>query len=69
MKEATGELNMTIIVIIAAGVIITLLIPFLKGVFDNIKEDWDTNRAKQNQTFPYKYERLNDYFCIDDLGL
>ncbi len=42
MKEATGELNMTVITIVAVGVILGLFIPWLKNtVFPGIQEKWD----------------------------
>jgi hypothetical protein len=40
MKEATGELNMTIIVIIAVAAILGFLTIFLPDVFRDIRERW-----------------------------
>lgn len=42
MKEATGELNMTIITVIAIAAIGVFLWNFLPGILDNIKENWKT---------------------------
>ena len=45
MKEATGELNMTIIVIIAAGAILLFLSDILwPEIRDDIKKRWDKTK-------------------------
>ncbi|MEG0994465.1 MAG: hypothetical protein RSE91_00625 [Bacilli bacterium] len=43
MKEATGELNMTVIVIIAAAAILAFLAILLPKIFDSISKKWDDN--------------------------
>lgn len=40
MKEATGELNMTIVVIIAVGAVLAFLTMFMPDIFKQIKDDW-----------------------------
>jgi hypothetical protein len=47
MKEATGELNMTVIVIIAAVLILTFLNGFLRDTFRNIQERWQGGEGRQ----------------------
>lgn len=41
MKEVTGELNLTIIVIVAVGLILVFVSSFLPEVFDSIKNRWN----------------------------
>lgn len=41
MKEATGELNMTIITVIAIAAIGVFLWGFLPGILEGIKENWE----------------------------
>ena len=40
MKEASGELSMTLIVIIAAGVILAIFMAFRKPIGDAINNMW-----------------------------
>ena len=40
MKEASGELSMTLIVIVAAGVILSLFMAFREPIMDAIKSKW-----------------------------
>ena len=40
MKEASGELSMTLIVIIAAGAILAIFLAFRQPIFDMINEKW-----------------------------
>ncbi|MDD3048867.1 MAG: hypothetical protein PHQ89_02620 [Bacilli bacterium] len=42
MKEATGELNMTIITVIAIAAIGIFLWMFLPGILENIQDNWDS---------------------------
>ena len=56
MKEASGELSMTLIVIIAAGVILTIFMIFRKPILDKINSTWsgffeqgDTANQQTNQ--------------------
>lgn len=41
MKEASGELSMTLIVIIAAGVILGIFMLFKEPITDAIKDTWN----------------------------
>ena len=41
MKEATGELNMTIITVIAIAAIGVFLWAFLPGILENIRSTWE----------------------------
>lgn len=40
MKEATGELNMTVIVIIAAAAILAFVTLILPNIFNSINNSW-----------------------------
>ncbi|MDD6224535.1 MAG: hypothetical protein PUB18_06025 [bacterium] len=55
MKEATGELNMTLITIIAVGAILGILWFLWPTIQDTIEETWNTasdqNRCPQGQTW------------------
>lgn len=42
MKEATGELNMTLVTIIAIAAVLAFVTFFLPGVFDSVSDKWDT---------------------------
>jgi len=45
MKAATGELNLTIIVIIAIGLIAAFLYPFIKNtIFPSIENGWNNSQ-------------------------
>jgi hypothetical protein len=41
MKEATGELNMTIITVIAIAAIGVFLWNFLPGILEGIRDNWE----------------------------
>lgn len=43
MKEATGELNMTIVTIVAIGVVLGFVTMFLPGILDQISSGWESN--------------------------
>jgi len=43
MKDSMGELNFTIIIIVAAAAILAFLMPFLGDIFDNITDRWNDN--------------------------
>ncbi len=47
MKEATGELNMTIVVVIAVAAILTFVGLFLPKIFNQINDRW--GNAAQNE--------------------
>ena len=42
MKEASGELNMTLVTIIAIGIILTVAVAFLPDIMNGIKGKWGT---------------------------
>jgi hypothetical protein len=44
MKEATGELNMTVITVIAIAAIGGFLMLFLPGIIDTIKSNWNASQ-------------------------
>jgi hypothetical protein len=46
MKEASGELNMTIVVIIAVGAVLAFLTIFLPDVFKSIRESWQKDKTE-----------------------
>jgi len=53
MKEASGELSMTLIVIVAAGVILAIFLAFREPITDAISNMWGNftnqgNAAQQN---------------------
>ena len=41
MKEATGELNMTLVTIIAIAAVLTFVTAFLPNILDSIGQSWD----------------------------
>lgn len=49
MKEATGELNMTVITVIAIAIIGAALAIFLPGIIKNIQDQW--NHDKLNNEY------------------
>lgn len=50
MKEATGELNMTVITVIAIAAIGVFLWAFLPGILENIKDSWGQGSCPQGQS-------------------
>jgi hypothetical protein len=48
MKEATGELNMTVITVIAIAAIGVFLFAFLPGILDSIKNNWNKSDCTVN---------------------
>ncbi len=45
MKEATGELNMTVITVIAIAIIGAALAIFLPGIIKNITDQWNAQSS------------------------
>lgn len=43
MKEATGELNMTLVTIIAIAAVLTFVTMFLPGILESIGDKWDNS--------------------------
>lgn len=46
MKEATGELNMTLVTIIAIAAVLTFVTAFLPNILDSIGSSWDDAEKK-----------------------
>ena len=49
MKEATGELNMTIITVIAVAALGVFLWAFLPGILKGIQTNWDEGQCTPTQ--------------------
>lgn len=47
MKEATGELNMTLVTIIAIAAVLTFVTMFLPKILNSVGKSWD-NGTDQN---------------------
>lgn len=45
MKEATGELNMTLITVLAIGAILAFVTLFVPDILDSIKDNWGKDTA------------------------
>ncbi len=41
MKEATGELNMTLVTIIAIAAVLTFVVAFLPNILSGIGQKWE----------------------------
>ena len=52
MKEATGELNMTLVTIIAIAAVLTFVVAFLPGILDSIGGKWDDSVGTECHTNP-----------------
>lgn len=50
MKEATGELNMTVVTIVLIGVIMAFFTVFWPTIRTNIQEQWEKNVNSQTNT-------------------
>ncbi|HHT38782.1 MAG TPA: hypothetical protein GXZ95_05200 [Mollicutes bacterium] len=48
MKEATGELNMTVITVIAIAAVGAFLFAFLPGILQSIRDNWDKSNCTTN---------------------
>lgn len=59
MKEATGELNMTVITVIAIAAIGAFLAFFLPQIIDTIKSNWDAS-----QNCPSGYAKQSNGTCV-----
>lgn len=63
MKEASGELNMTLITIIAIGVILVIFYAFKDQIANAIDNIWkDQENSYQEQTYLEDNTVYNDYF-------
>ena len=45
MKEATGELNMTLVTIIAIAAVLTFVVAFLPGILNTVGSKWNDAEA------------------------
>lgn len=43
MKEATGELNMTLVTILAVAAILAFVVFFVPQILDSVEESWGRN--------------------------
>lgn len=43
MKEATGELNMTLVTVLAVAAILIFVTAFVPTILDGIKDTWNKN--------------------------
>ncbi len=48
MKEASGELSMTLIVIVAAGAVLAIFLAFRGPIFNTINNMWGKFSGQQN---------------------
>lgn len=48
MKEATGELNMTLVTIIAIAAVLTFVVAFLPNILGSIGDKWDDSMNSTN---------------------
>lgn len=48
MKEATGELNMTLVTIIAIAAVLTFVVAFLPKILGSIGDKWDEGMNGDN---------------------
>ena len=48
MKEATGELNMTLVTIIAIAAVLTFVVAFLPNILGSIGQKWDDEMGNTN---------------------
>lgn len=46
MKEATGELNMTLVTVLAVAAVLAFVVLFLPNVLGSIQESWGRNTAE-----------------------
>ena len=48
MKEASGELNMTLITVIAVGAILIFIMNFAPKIFEKIENNWGTDTTSED---------------------
>ena len=53
MKEATGELNMTLVTIMAVAAILAFVALFVPNILSSIQNRWNTNNETDIEN-PYK---------------
>ena len=52
MKEASGELNMTLITVIAIGLILGVVTVFVPRILETIQNTWDATDEAANDARP-----------------
>ena len=52
MKEATGELNMTLVTIIAIAAVLTFVTVFLPKILDSVNDSWNETNSTECTTDP-----------------
>lgn len=52
MKEATGEVSMTVVTLVAIAVIGAILALFWQPITDKIRELWDNGETNTQQNLP-----------------
>lgn len=52
MKEASGELNMTLITVIAIGLILAVVSTFVPSILETIQETWGTTQEEAEKANP-----------------
>ena len=66
MKEASGELNMTLVTIIAIAAVLTFVVAFLPGILNSVGDKWNDAEAtscyQNGKTTP---REINPYYATD----
>ncbi len=62
MKEASGELSMTLIVIIAAGVILAIFFAFREPIMDAIQGMWGNFTEQGNTEYDKTKSDAKNFF-------
>ena len=60
MKEATGELNMTLVTIIAIAAVLTFVVAFLPGILNSVGNKWNDAEATHCYTDPNTKQTVCD---------
>lgn len=56
MKAATGELNLTLITVIALGLLLTLFVSFMwPSIKEKLTSEWDDQDSNQNIDVSYNF--------------
>ena len=53
MKEATGELNMTLVTILAIAAVLTFVTTFLPKILENIGNEWEEGTGQDIEVNDY----------------
>ncbi len=68
MKEATGELNMTVITIIMIGAILAFFWIMWGNIKGKINDQWD-NATDDNDYGSYHYEEKENVVALENNGI